>query len=115
VETKKLTKGKGAKNEMGDGKKSKKTSGTVAAPSPTTPKSKSRKVVTKKKNPAQKKNFPTSPAAKDNASNATSKKSRKKATSRKSGEKGQGKSAVARKWCMRRSGEYGRALGFSQT
>ena len=96
-ETKRVTKGKGAKNKMGDGKKLKKTSGTVAAPSPTTPKSKIWKVVTKKKNPAQKKNSPTSPAANDNASNAASKKSVKKATSRKSGGKGQGKSADARK------------------
>jgi len=83
------TKGKGAKNERGGDKKSKKTSGTVVAPSTVTPKSKSWKTATKtktKKNPATK-DSPASPANKDNASNAASKKSRKKATTRKSGGK----------------------------
>ena len=92
----KVTKGKGAKNEMGGNKKSKKTLGTAVALSPMTPKSKSWKVATKKKNPTQKKNLPTSPAANDKASNTTSKKSRKKATACKSSGIGQGKSAAAR-------------------
>ena len=90
-----MTKGKGAKNEMGGNKKSKKTPGTVVAPSPMTPKSKSWKVATKKKNPTQKKNLPTSPAANDNTSKTSSKKSRKKATARKSSGKGRGKPAAA--------------------
>ena len=70
------TKGKGAKNERGGDKKSKKMPGMVVAPSTVTPKSKSRKTATKtktKKNPATK-DSPASPAGNDNASNAARKK-----------------------------------------
>ena len=89
------TKRKGAKNERGGDKKSKKTSGTAVAPSTVTPKSKSRKMATKTKKYPATKISPTSPANNDNASNAACKKSRKKATARKSDGKGQGRSTAA--------------------
>jgi hypothetical protein len=69
----KVTKGKGAKHEMGGNKKSKKALGTVIPPSTITPKSKIWKAATKKKNIAQKQNSPASPTGNDNASNTASK------------------------------------------
>jgi hypothetical protein len=86
-----IKKAKVAKNGIGNNKKKKKL-GVAVAPFTTNPKCKMPKS-TKKKSAMKKKL--ASPANKNNASNATSKKIKKKPTTCKSDGKGQGKSTAA--------------------